>query len=94
MKRRTQAQWQALIKEQAQSGLTATEFCKERGINGKYFSDRKQRLLKATPESSGFIAARVQPSANRIEVKVAQTTIHLPAAQPAQWLADFVKALQ
>ncbi|WP_420798153.1 IS66 family insertion sequence element accessory protein TnpA, partial [Marinagarivorans algicola] len=46
MKRRTEAEWQALIKEQAQSGLTATEFCKQRGISGKYFSLRKQRLLK------------------------------------------------
>jgi len=93
MKRRTKAQWQALIEEHTQSGLTAVEFCKQRGINDKYFSQRKQTLSKVTSKASGFAVARVTASASAIEVKAGSTIISLPANQPAAWLADFVKAL-
>jgi len=93
MKRRTQAQWRALIEEQAQSGLSAVEFCRQRGISDKYFSLRKQSLLKAMPKSEGFAVARISASVSTIEVKTGHATICLPASLPAAWLADFVKAL-
>jgi len=93
VKRRTKAQWQALIEEHAQSGLTAAEFCRQHGINDKYFSLRKQSLLKADPKSEGFAVARITASTSTIEVKTGLATISLPASQPAAWLADFVKAL-
>jgi hypothetical protein len=93
MKRRTQAQWQALIDEQAQSGLTAVEFCRRRGINDNYFSLRKNSLLRVEPKSAGFAVARVTASLSMIEVKTGHAVIHIPASQPAVWLADFVKAL-
>ncbi|WP_394203702.1 IS66 family insertion sequence element accessory protein TnpA [Marinagarivorans algicola] len=93
MKRRTETEWQVLIKEQAQSGLTATEFCKQRGISGKYFSLRKQRLLKTKPEPMGFAAASIRPESSAIEIRLGHTAIRLPVNQPAAWVADFVKAL-
>ena len=93
MKRRTKAQWQALIEEQVQSGLTAVKFCKQHGINDKYFSLRKQALLKETPKGSSFAVARVSSSTSTIEVTAGNTIISLPASQPAAWVADFVKAL-
>lgn len=93
VKRRTKAQWQTLIEEQAQSGLTAAEFCRQRGMNDKYFSLRKQSLLKAEPKSEGFAVARITASVSTIEVKLGHATISLPASQPAAWLADFVKAI-
>ena len=93
MKRRTKAQWQALIQEQAQSGVAAVEFYKQRGINDKYFSMRKQGFLKAKPEQTAFAVARIAPIGNVIEVKTGHVVINLPASQPAIWLADFVKAL-
>ena len=93
MKRRTKAQWQALVEEQAQSGLTAVEFCRQRGINDKYFSLRKQSLLKAESKSESFAVARITGGTSTIEVKTRHATISLPASQPAAWLANFVKAL-
>lgn len=93
MKRRTKSQWQTLIEEHAQSGLSAVEFCRQRGISDKYFSLRKQSLLKAKPKSEGFAVARITASMSTIEVKTEHATISLPASQPAAWLADFVKAL-
>ena len=93
MTRRTSAEWQALIEEQAQSGLTATEFCKQRGISDKYFSLRKQRFLKAAPTQEGFAVAHVTPKPSSIEVRMGQAVVQIPPSQPAAWIADFVKAL-
>ncbi|EPK7250425.1 IS66 family insertion sequence element accessory protein TnpA, partial [Acinetobacter baumannii] len=42
---RTKEQWFALFAEQAQSGLTQTEFAKRQGIIPTYFSYRKRQLL-------------------------------------------------
>ena len=93
MKRRTQAQWRALIEEHAQSGLTAVEFCRQRGISDKYFSLRKQSLLKAEPKGESFAVARITARVSTIEVKTGHATISLPTSLPAAWLANFVKAL-
>ena len=82
MKRRTKAQWQALIEEQSQSGLTAVEFCKQRGINDKYFSMRKQGFLKARPEQTVFAVARIAPIGNVIEVKTGCVVINLLFGSP------------
>ena len=49
MKRRSKADWQALVLEQQGSGLNASEFCRQRDINEKYFSLRKQALKKSMP---------------------------------------------
>ena len=54
MKRRSKADWQALVLEQQRSGLIASEFCRQRDINEKYFSLRKQALKKS---ASGFVQA-------------------------------------
>lgn len=56
--RRTQDQWQQLIDEQMQSGLTAAEFCRKRRLNAKYFSLKKTKSAtrKHPAESpSGFV---------------------------------------
>jgi hypothetical protein len=45
MARRTSQQWQKLIQEQATSGQTATAFCASKGINNKYFSLWKNKLV-------------------------------------------------
>ena len=93
MKRRTPAQWRALIEEYAQSGLTAVEFCSQRGINDKYFSLRKQIFLNAEPKAEGFAVARITTGTGTIEVRTGHATISLPASQSEIWLANFVKAL-
>ena len=60
MARRTQEQWRQLIEEQQASGLSASTFCRERQINAKYFSLRKQKLKQSS--APAFIQAKVAPS--------------------------------
>jgi len=61
--------WPALLKEFAQSGLTQTQFCLNKDINPKYFS-QKRKGSKA-PEDTGFTKVNVQaPSGIILEVYV------------------------
>ena len=92
MKRRSKADWQALISEQETSGLLASEFCRQRDINEKYFSLRKQALKKS---ASGFVqAVRVGREPARpvpSEIKLRVIEVALPVNSCGQ--SDTVAAL-
>lgn len=49
--RRTAEQWQALIAEQAQCGLSQSTFCKRKQLALSTFSLWKRRLSEAEPDS-------------------------------------------
>lgn len=53
-----QYDWPALIAAHAESGLTQAAFCRERGIDPRYFSQRKGQLKRASQAPS---AAPVKP---------------------------------
>ena len=90
--RRSKAEWRALVLEQQGSGLIASEFCRQRDINEKYFSLRKQALKKSM---SGFVqvvpvvreSARPVPS----EIKLRVIEVALPVNSCGQ--SDTVAAL-
>ena len=87
MKRRTQAEWHALIQQQKDSGLTAAEFCRQRSVNAKYFSLRKQKLKQV---SGNFVrvntpAARSTPVA-ATGVKVCVIEVEMPVDALAETL--------
>ena len=44
MARRSKEQWRELIADQQSSGLSAVAYCRQHGINPKYFSTRKSQL--------------------------------------------------
>lgn len=93
MARLTQAQWRALIDEQAASGQTAMAFCAERGIDNKYFSTRKSQLSKP-PATGGFVAVTTKLIENQpIQLCIGAAQLKIPASVSAQWLADVIKAL-
>ena len=90
MARRNREEWQTLIAEQAQSGLTQTAFCAQRGINPKLFSLRKtQPLVKPNP----FVQARIPIVAEHVELRWQSATLILPATLSPQWVAGVLKAL-
>lgn len=50
--RRSRAEWQQLIEEQARSGLTQSAFCASRGISVGSFGNWKRRLAgEASPDA-------------------------------------------
>jgi len=51
-KQRSRAQWLNLIKQQEESGLKASQFCRQQGLNPQYFSKRKRQLRLNSEVSS------------------------------------------
>jgi len=57
---RSRDDWRQLIEEQQASGIIAAVFCRERNINAKYFSLRKQQLFNPPKKAPAFIKASVK----------------------------------
>ena len=91
---RSKAQWQALIDEFEQSGLSRKAFCEARGINPDYFSQRRRQLQQET-ESTGFarVATESPAPTAAMQVRVGDAQLVLPMSVSPRWVAELVKAL-
>ena len=98
MRRRTKSDWEALIQAQAESGMTAATFCREQGINAKYFSLRRRQLSAASEKQvSSFVPVSVERSGHgeKIIVRYAgSATLELPVGVEPRWLAQLLQALR
>ncbi len=91
MTRRTQAEWLSLFEVHQQSGLTAEAFCKARNINPKYFSTRKNKLLK---QNSPFVQAFIADcSPSPISLCWRNTTVQFGSDISPDWVAKLIQAL-
>jgi len=92
--RRTQEQWQNLIEEQQQSGLTAAKFCADKNINPNYFSLRKSRL-KPQPQKTSKNFVRLSPEMPEpsLQLTYRTSTLTIPASFPIDRLADLMRGL-
>ena len=66
MKRRSRAEWQALIEKQEQSGVTQEAFCEQQGVNVGTFRWWKKQLGK---EEKPYVELSL-PAASKSEVTV------------------------
>ena len=98
MVRRTKSEWQALIKAQAESGKTATVFCREQGVNAKYFSLRRRQLSEAPKQRvSRFASVSLERSGHSEKIIVCHpggATLELPLGIEPRWLAQLLQALR
>ena len=100
MKRRTKADWRALIEQQTKSDLSVAEFCKQHQIGATYFYKRKSELSKegASKRVSPFVKVnQVKPGSstnNTIKILHRNTRLSLPIQVSPDWLAQFIKALK
>lgn len=93
MKRRTQDEWRELIAQQKDSGLSASQFCKERGINDKYFSTLKYKLKEKSRSQHNFQALGTLGGAQSIHLSSNGVDMRIPLPVDAHWLAILVKQL-
>jgi len=95
MVRRTQEQWRELIELQAKSGLSATAFCADHGINAKYFSLRKQQLKQGLGgKKTNFVSVKAPEAImHPIEIQIGEACIRFPISSPMQLIVDLVRAL-
>jgi hypothetical protein len=98
MTRRTKTQWRALFEAHATSGLTAAVFCREHGINPKYFSLRRHELSEVPKKrTSNFtpVSAMKLSDNERITVRdPCGLRVELPLGIEAKWLAELLRSLR
>ena len=98
MARRTKAQWQALIGAHGASGQKAAAFCREQGINARYFSLRRRQLSEErATSSSSFAAVSLSASSGSEAIRLewaGVVTLRLPLAIEPGWLATLLRELR
>lgn len=99
MKRRTKAEWHALIESQQKSGISAAAFCGEKGIPVNYFCRvrRQFRLDVAEKKVADFVPVSVSRSsaAERIAIRYGGgVTVELPLGIAPGWVAQLLLALR
>jgi hypothetical protein len=92
---RSQAEWQALIDQQVQSGQSAAAFCREQGLLAKSFYRWRGLLEKSTEEA--FVRVEPQPAVkssitNHMVLEYGTSRLALGGCDPV-WLAQLLKAL-
>jgi hypothetical protein len=98
MKRRTRAEWQALFTEQADSGLSAQQFCEQYGICPKYFSLRKQQLQATVRDTAAFVRLKktapvaMPETIATVVLRHGRSELELRAVSP-EWLSRLLVAL-
>jgi len=99
MTRRSKADWQKLIEQQATSPLTIAEFCKHHELAQSYFYKRKSELKKSASSLKNTAFLKVsKPMVNSnqstsIKLAYQQSEINFPVDISPVWLAEFIKAL-
>jgi hypothetical protein len=99
-KRRSQSEWQSLLKAQKESQLNVADFCRQQGLDAKYFSKRKRvfETQETTSATSRFIKISPTPSTSpmpnpELALHHQNTRLVLHAGIDARWVADLMKAL-
>lgn len=99
--RRSKEEWQELIFRQAESGLSAQQFCRNNDVCPKYFSIRKKQLglrqsafvpvlqsKRTTPEVA---ATTLKPES--LVLRHGGCCLHFEATPDLTWLAQLMKEL-
>jgi len=88
-RRRTTADWHALVQRQRDSDLSAAAFCREHDLVYQTFVARRRQLLGTqTPLTSGMTTAATPPSRPRfVEIGVTEPSA-AREAPPSEWLVE------
>jgi len=93
MTKRNKYDWPALLKEFSDSGLTQVEFCRRKGINAKYFSLNRARILRQT--SNNFVEVTVSSPKKHsvISFKFSQGELCFNTSADPDYIASLIRAL-
>ena len=89
MAKRSKSEWHSLFEEHDASGLSAAAFCRERGVDAKYFSVRKRQLTANSLTS--FV--EVKPSVDELAHPTSVSLRIIDMTIPLDCLAETVNGL-
>ena len=96
MARRTREQWLVLFQAQVDSGLSATAFCHQQGIDPNYFFQRKGSLgsepKPVSDSGAGFVELRA-PVGEAVELRFGPVRLTLPSSASPDWVATLIREL-
>jgi putative transposase len=101
-KRKSPAEWQALVAEQQASGLSVAAFCLKHGLVDKTFYNQRHKLCRAPGPAdnpkSGFVKAQASASGaiappRFLVLQHRSSRLEFSAAVNPTWLAELMGAL-
>ena len=97
---RSNAEWQRIIQQQEQSGLTGVAFCLQEGIYAKTFYRQRKMLRRKglVAKPSQFIQVQPKPVPTMpiqpgIVLQYRESHLQMPVGAEPMWLAQLMKAL-
>ena len=96
---RSRREWQKLIEQQAQSGLSGLEYCIQQGLSAKTFYRQRKRMRQQNlmPVSGSFFRvqskAEIEPGHTGILFQHRESRLSIPYNADPIWLAQLLKAL-
>ncbi len=99
MKRRSKTEWRELFSGHESSGMTATAFCRERGLDPNYFSLRRKQLLEKdnVTATASFIPVAMTTRSNTPMLELQQghaLVLKIPMSASVTWLVELIQQLQ
>lgn len=87
--------WPVLLEEFENSGLTQTQFCKDKNINPRYFSVRRSKHLAAKRPGFAKVALATASSnpTTGITIEVGRCKIQCPPSLSVHALAALIHSL-
>jgi len=99
-KRRSKAEWQHLIKQQARSGLNGVAFCEQHGLSRKSFYRHRKILAGKAVDMQPDQFIKVQSKSTQVMPVQPVAVLHyrnsrlqIPVGCEPVWLAELIKAL-
>ena len=102
MKHRSVEQWQDIIEQQKNSGLSIATYCRENNISTTSFYHYRSKLnfgrqIKAPAAQTGFVqvkpASTIEHSSAVITLQTNLVTLKLPLTVSPQWLGQLLREL-
>jgi hypothetical protein len=97
---RSNAEWQDIIEQQEQSGLTGVAFCLQEGIYAKTFYRQRKMLRRKglVAETKQFIQVQPKPVQamsiqSGVVLQYRDSRLQMPTGTEPLWLAQLMKAL-
>ena len=67
--REAEAKWGRQVALQKESGLSAKEYCRQNGLDARYFSLWRRRFRERTARTEGFIRITPQQENERVKIE-------------------------